>query len=450
MLQGKQELMNDSALQRFFNRQLEKWEDASRRYQDLRNVKTRDLTVGASSIKVQWNPARMVSTGASIDKKVIADRPCFLCEANRPKEQTKKSVDSHFDLLVNPYPILPVHFTIPSVKHEPQRIRENYGEIHKLLEEYPEMMVFYNGPKCGASAPDHAHFQAGTSGRLPLQLSWQRLSRNLTTIISLNEGEDISLIEEYPCPALLIRSHSQYSGEQLFLRLYEALPMQEDDTEPMMNIVSWRRDDEYLSVVFPRGKHRPDCYYAQGNDQYIISPGALDMAGLIITPRQEDFERLTPELALSILNEVSLSKEQLQQVIARLQDKSQTSNFKTQNSKEPTVTVGIVTAEKIDFQLNQAYVAKGEVITGPQTVEFSEGGILWRGTQYRELTFTPQAPDATFSLSDVTIGVDFHWERKETQEFEGTLRIVVEADKIVAINELPVERYLTSVIASLH
>ena len=448
MLQGKQELMNDSALQRFFNRQLEKWEDASRRYQDLRNVKTRDLTVGASSIKVQWNPARMVSTGASIDKKVIADRPCFLCEANRPKEQTKKSVDSHFDLLVNPYPILPVHFTIPSVKHEPQRIRENYGEIHKLLEEYPEMMVFYNGPKCGASAPDHAHFQAGTSGRLPLQLSWQRLSRNLTTIISLNEGEDISLIEEYPCPALLIRSHSQYSGEQLFLRLYEALPMQEDDTEPMMNIVSWRRDDEYLSVVFPRGKHRPDCYYAQGNDQYIISPGALDMAGLIITPRQEDFERLTPELALSILNEVSLSKEQLQQVIARLQDKSQTSNFKTQNSKEPTVTVGIVTAEKIDFQLNQAYVAKGEMITGPQTVEFSEGGILWRGTQYRELTFTPQAPDATFSLSDVTIGVDFHWERKETQEFEGTLRIVVEADKIVAINELPVERYLTSVIAS--
>jgi len=448
MLQGKQELMNDSALQRFFNRQLEKWDDARRRYNDLRNVKTRELAVGASSVQVQWNPARIVSTGASIDKKVIDERPCFLCEANRPKEQTKKSVDSRFDLLVNPYPILPVHFTIPCVRHEPQRIRENYGEIHKLLEEYPEMMVFYNGPKCGASAPDHAHFQAGTSGRLPLQLSWQRLSRNLTTIVSLNEGEDISLIEEYHCPALLIRSHSQYSGEQLFLRLYDALPIQDDDTEPMMNIISWRRDDEYLSVVFPRGKHRPHCYYAQGNDQYIISPGALDMAGLIITPRQEDFERLTPEKALAILNEVSLSKEQLRQVISRLQDKSQTSNSKLQTSKEPTVTVGIVTAEKITFELNQAYVAKGEVITGPQTVTFSEGGILWRGTQYRELTFTPQTPDATFSLSDVTIGVDFHWERKETQVFEGTLRIVVEADKIVAINELPVERYLTSVIAS--
>ena len=449
MLQGKQELMNDSPLQRFFNRQLEKWDDARNRYHELRNVRTRELAMGASSIQVQWNPARMVSTGASIDKKAIAERPCFLCEANRPKEQTKKSVDNHFDLLVNPYPILPTHFTIPSVKHEPQRIRDIYGEIHKLLDEYPELMVFYNGPKCGASAPDHAHLQAGTSGRLPLQMSWQRLSRNLTLLISLNDDENISLIDEYPCPALLIRSHTPYGDEQLFLRLYEALPMQDDDAEPMMNIVSWRCDDEYLSVVFPRGKHRPDCYYAQGNDQYIISPGALDMAGLIITPRQEDFERLTSEKALSILNEVSLPKEQLQQVIEKLSaNKLSTLNAQLSTKKEPTVSVGLVTVQKISFELNQAYVAKGEVITGPQTVAFSEGGILWRGTQYHELTFTPQDEHATFSLYDVTIGVDFHWERQQTMVYEGALRIVVEADKIVAINELPVERYLRSVISS--
>ena len=449
MLQGKQELMNDSPLQRFFYRQLEKWDDARNRYHELRNVRTRELAMGASSIQVQWNPARMVSTGASIDKKAIAERPCFLCEANRPKEQTKKSVDSHFDLLVNPYPILPTHFTIPRVKHEPQRIRDIYGEIHKLLDEYPELMVFYNGPKCGASAPDHAHLQAGTSGRLPLQMSWQRLSRNLTPLISLNDDESISLIDEYPCPALLIRSHTPYGDEQLFLRLYDALPMQDDDAEPMMNIVSWRCDDEYLSVVFPRGKHRPDCYYAQGNDQYIISPGALDMAGLIITPRQEDFERLTPEKALSILNEVSLPKEQLQQVIDKLSaNKLSTLNAQLSTKKEPTVSVGLVTAQKISFELNQAYVAKGEVITGPQTVAFSEGGILWRGTQYHELTFTPQDEHATFSLYDVTIGVDFHWERQQTMVYEGALRIVVEADKIVAINELPVERYLRSVISS--
>ena len=449
MLKGKQELLNDSPLMRFFNRQLEKWDDARRRYQDLRNVKTRELSVGTSTMKVQWNPARIVSTGAKIDKQTLAERPCFLCEQNRPKEQVKKSIDGQYELLVNPYPILPIHFTIPSVKHEPQLIRNSYSEIHKLLSEYPSMMVFYNGPKCGASAPDHAHFQGGTSGVLPLQMAWQRLSRNLKPILNLNDEEGISLIEEYPCPALLIHSKSEYSDEQLFIRLYEALPLPEGEPEPMMNIVSWRHDTDYYSVVFPRKKHRPDCYYKEGDEQFIISPGALDMAGFIVTPRKEDFERITPEVALGILNEVSLQPDELKQIIAKLQaTQSSMVNGQWSMKKEPNVTVGIVSGERISFSLNKPYVAKGEVITGQQVVEFSEGGILWRGTQYRNLTFTPQSKDASFSLNDVTIGVNFHWERKETQTFEGTLRIVVEADKIVAINELPVEKYLTSVISS--
>ena len=450
MNQGKQELMADSPLQRFFNRQLEKWEAARQRYYDLRTVKTRELVVGSSSIQVQWNPARIVSTGAKIDQKTIAERPCFLCEQNRPKEQVKKVIDNQYELLVNPYPILPQHFTIPSVKHQPQRILESYSEIHKLLEEYPEMMVFYNGPLCGASAPDHAHFQAGTSGILPLQKSWKRLSGNLTKIVSLNDNEDLSLIEDYPCTALLIRSRSQYGDEQLFRRLYEALPAGEP--EPMMNIVAWRRDEEFYSVVFPRTKHRPDCYYKQGDEQYIISPGALDMAGLFITPRQEDYERITPEIALAILDEITLKGEALQQVLDTLRTGSEANgsmfNVQCSMKKEPNVSVGIVSAEKISFTLNQPYTAKGETLTGEQQVEFCEGGILWRGNQYRELTFTPQTDDASFSLYDVTIGVNFHWERKETQVFSGTLRLVVEADKIVAINELPVERYLTSVISS--
>lgn len=449
MLQGKQELINDSPLMRFFNRQLEKWDDARLRYQDLRNVKTRELVVGTSTMKVQWNPARIVSTGAKIDKQTLAERPCFLCEQNRPKEQVKKSIDGQYELLVNPYPILPIHFTIPSVKHEPQLIRNSYSEIHKLLSEYPSMMVFYNGPKCGASAPDHAHFQAGTSGVLPLQMAWQRLSRNLKPILNLNDEEGISLIEEYPCPALLIHSKSEYSDEQLFIRLYEALPVPEGEPEPMLNIISWRHDADYYSVVFPRKKHRPDCYFKEGCEQFIISPGALDMAGFIVTPRKEDFERITPEVALGILNEVSLQPDELQQVITKLKaTQLSTINCQLSTKKEPFVTVGIVSGDKISFSLNKPYVAKGEVITGQQVVEFSEGGILWRGTQYRNLTFTPQSKDASFSLNDVTIGVNFHWERKETQTFEGTLRIVVEADKIVAINELPVEKYLTSVISS--
>ena len=455
MLQGKLDLLQDSPLQRFFNRQLERWDSVRQRYRELRNVKTRELAVGASSIVVQWNPARMVSTGAKIDAKTLSERPCFLCEQNRPAEQLKKTVDSQYELLVNPYPILAQHYTIPSLEHKPQQIYDSYGEIYKLLDEFPNLTVFYNGPQCGASAPDHAHFQAGTTGLLPLQLAWQRLSRNLTCIISLNEDEDLSLIDDYPTTAFLIRSHSSYGGEQLFRRLYQAMDEGNHSKEPMMNIVCWRKDEEYLVVVFPRTKHRPDCYYAEGDSQYIISPGALDMAGLIITPRQEDYERITSVVALSILQEISLTGDALQALIKRLQSSahspsaiSKKASANTRSTKEPNVCVGIVSGQRICFTLNAPFTAKGETLTGEQTVELSEGGILWRGQQYRELTFIPATSEASFSMHDVTIGSGFHWERQEKQTFIGVLHLVVDADQVVAINELPVESYLASVISS--
>ena len=154
-------------------------------------MKTHELQYEDFSLAVQWNPARITSTGAKIDAKTLEQRPCFLCEANRPKEQVKKIIDERYELLVNPFPILPTHFTIPSRRHEPQRIKGNFGEMMKIMREYPDYMVFYNGPKCGASAPDHAHFQAGTSGLVPLQRSWQRLSRNLTPLVTINDTEGI-------------------------------------------------------------------------------------------------------------------------------------------------------------------------------------------------------------------------------------------------------------------
>ncbi|MBQ8712704.1 MAG: DUF4922 domain-containing protein [Prevotella sp.] len=444
MMAGKEdEAMPESALKRFFDRQLDVWPDARRRYRELNGVSTRELSDETATVVLQWNPARIGSTGAKIDSRSISERPCFLCAQNRPQEQLKRIVDGKWELLVNPFPILPMHFTLPTLKHTPQAIRNMYGEMYRLLDAYPELLVFYNGPKCGASAPDHAHLQAGIPKMLPLLDSWQRLSRELMPVVSLSDDDDISVVTEYPCPALLIRSHSREAGEKLFRRLYEALPCKEGETEPMMNILAWRRDDEYLVVVFPRAKHRPDCY-----GQLMVSPGALDMAGLMITPREEDFQKLTAGQAVAILQEVSLSKEAFSKVIAGLQNEPQVSDQKPHSSKEPTVNVGIVSAQKIVFTLNVPYVAKGAEITGEQTVEFSEGGILWRGQQYSQLVFTPQSPDASFSLRDVTIGVNFHWERKQTQTFNGSLRLVVESDQITAINELPVERYLTSVISS--
>lgn len=450
MLQGKADIMEDSSISRFFNRQMEKWADARHRFRDLKHVETHQLS---DQLKVQWNPARIVSTGAKIDKKTLGDRPCFLCDKNRPKEQISKQIDERFLLLVNPFPILPVHFTIPARKHQPQSIYKNYGEMHRFLSLHSELMVFYNGPKCGASAPDHLHFQAGTSGILPLQANWQRLSRNLTDIISLNDDEKIALIHDFVVPAFVIISKSEDSDEALFQRLYKSMPVRGDETEPMMNIIAWRKGDEYISVVIPREKHRPEAYFAEGDAQMMVSPGALDMSGLIITPREEDFRKLTEESATAILQECGVSADKMNSIVTKLKA-SKEAELQVGTSalysydKEPEVKVGIVSGQKIHFSLNKPYLAKGETVIGEQEVEFSEGGVLWNGNQYSSLTFHPQSADASFSLSDVTIGVNFHWERKETQTFLGTLRFVVESDKICAINELPVEKYLESVISS--
>lgn len=437
------------SLQRFFDRQLSLWPEVRARYRQLRHVMTREVTIGDNAFAVQHNPARMVSTGAAISKEAISKRPCFLCDANRPKEQIARRLDDGYQLLVNPFPIMPMHFTIPALRHQPQTIHHHYGLVDQLLSRYSQLTVFYNGPKCGASAPDHLHLQAVAGALLPLQESWQRLSRSLNTIKTASNGGTISIISGYPCPALLMRYRTRQDSESLFRCVYRSLPEQADGTEPMMNIVAWRQGDETLSVVFPRKKHRPDCYYAEGKDKLMVSPGALDMAGLIITPRQSDFSSITSAKVQAILSEVALDKEEFQEVAERIIHYKHKPSAEAQApGEEPTVTVGIVSASQISFSLNAPYMAKGENISGPQRVEFSEGGILWNGTLYRELSFTPLSRESSFSLSNVIIGKDFHWERKETQTFQGTLRLVVEAEKICAINELPVETYLTSVISS--
>ena len=437
-----------SPLDRFFDRQLTLWPETRERYRELSHVETRELNVGTSTFEVQFNPARIRSTGATITKEAVAARPCFLCRKNRPEEQLMKIQDVDYELLVNPYPILPMHFTIPARRHHPQQIRGMYGEMIQLLVHYPELMVFYNGPLCGASAPDHAHLQAGTSGILPLQKEWQRLSRNLTEVARRGDDATLSVVEDYPCPALVIRARNRRSSERMFASLYHALPKMADQSEPMMNIVAWRGDDEFISVVFPRKKHRPDCYFKTGDEQLLVSPGALDMSGYLITPRREDFERITPEAAEAILKECALSPDEFETLKDRLAKTVVNVKRVSSMGEEPQVTVGIVSAQKIVFCLNGNYTAKGETITGEQMVELAEGGLLWRGQNYRELRFSPQGDDVSFTLRDVTIGVGFHWERQEEQTFRGTLRLVVEADKVLAINELPVEQYLESVISS--
>ncbi len=470
-----QHKVTEEELEAFFQKELQEWPEAAERYKALEEgVQTKELPLGEMMMAAQFNPARIVSTGAAIDKKTISERPCFLCDNNRPKKQHKLMTEKHYQILVNPYPILPQHFTIPMRRHTPQSIYSSFGTLRKMAWDMPKHIVFYNGPLCGASCPDHMHLQAGSRGIVPLERDWTMYEKGLRKLYPLTGEQTASmeeagnvgsrcglyLLEGYACPVFVIRSLPTESDSLLCQRVYKALPVIGDETEPRLNIVCWRqegsasRPDEIVTLIFPRSKHRPDCYYAEGKEQLLISPGALDMCGLFITPREQDFEALTAEKAASILKEVTLSEEELKPIITQLTDKAEGTATDGEEKKDDmpainqVVSVGIMKDTAIRFCMNNPYQAKGTEVTGEQIAEYTEGGIRWKDNVYQELTFRPQEDAASFTLHGVTIGQKFHWERQESQTFSGILKLVVDEDKIVAINILPVEDYLTSVISS--
>lgn len=317
-----------------FVHQMKVWKECAQRYTDLdekvqqRELPTAQLQANGSdldantscNLRVQFNSARIVSTGASIEKKAIAERPCFLCDKNRPKAQVHMPYSDGFQILVNPFPILHRHYTISSVTHQPQVFAPHISTFLHLVRDFEGDMVFYNGAHCGASAPDHVHFQAGTSDNVPLVSNWEEYELQPVSTVA---GAEIGIVTTYVCPALYVTGKSIEDVKAGLLRLLEHLPVAEGEAEPDVNVIGWMHEDsllpvtpdfEYIVVVFPRRKHRPDCYTAEGDAQYIISPGSIDMSGLIITPREEDFRRLTPEQAAAILQEVTLPMHEVEQI----------------------------------------------------------------------------------------------------------------------------------------
>ena len=434
---------NKHNIRAFFTHQLDTWDEIRQRYEALKHVGLKQL----GHRQLQYNPARMVSTGAQIDRQTIAQRACFLCEKNRPEEQLTIDLGDDFELMVNPFPVLPMHFTIVRKTHVSQTILENYTEIHRLLELFPELFVFYNGPMSGASAPDHMHLQAGIGQELPLMTVLRKLEKEQQVLIKQENGSSLSMFNSVSFKAFVIKSKAQETEMTLFKQLYDAMPVREGEKEPRMNIVAWRDGSEDVIVVLPRDNHRPACYFEEGDRRMVISPGALDMAGLIITPREEDFNRMSEDKLTSILKEVSIKEKDMENIKEKLTTVNNSQQLSEQNG-EPRVSVGIVTANEIVFSLHQPYNANGTTVSGKQSVSYENGAIIWNGKRYKELVFQPQEAGASFSLEDVTIGVNFHWERKETQTFLGILRFAIEGTAMWAINELPVERYLESVISS--
>ena len=382
-------------LETFFEEQLREWPLAHDNHDALTRVWSRELTSDklAIPLRVQYNPARIVSTGANIDKASIAARPCFLCAKNRPAEQRAMPLNADFEWLVNPFPILPHHYTIAAKVHRPQRILDAYDAMIQATLALPEeYIVFYNGPKCGASAPDHLHLQAGI-------FDCQLLTAN------------------YPYKTLLADS------KESFRSIYDSLPVTDGEEEPRMNVIAFRKGNHVSLIVIPRRAHRPHCYTAEGDKHYLISPGALDMGGLIVTPRREDYDRLTADKALDILCEVGVRT-------------------------EPTIDVGIMQGKEIEFTLNSPYHLRDSLHQGTFTAHLTGEGIVLDGTTHDSIELTPCDASATFSLHGVTIGKEFHWQQQETQTFQGSLVLRIIEGELHAINRIAIEDYLTSVIAS--
>ena len=403
------------ALRSFYESQLLEWPMARDNHEALSCVWSRELTSPKlpMPLHVQCNPARIVSTGASTDKASIASRPCFLCSTNRPKEQGSHKLNEEFEWLVNPYPILQEHYTIAARQHRAQRFLDGYETMIQATKMLPEgYIVFYNGPKCGASAPDHLHLQAGLDNEVPL----------VKYAKSLPVEHSMQTIAPFGYLTYLIQDAE---NRDTVNRLYHSLPIPEEEYEPRINAVAYRKGDKVSLLIIPRKAHRPRCYSAKDNTQYLISPGTLDMCGLIITPRPEDYDRLSTARAIDILCEVGVRT-------------------------EPTIDVGIMQGREISFTLNNAYIANNTLYNkGEYTARLEAGKICFDNNLYDELSFKyATANPSTFSLHGVTIGKEFHWQQQESQTFQGSLILRIIDSELHAINRIAIEDYLTSVIAS--
>ena len=304
----------------FIENQLAKWQTARTNHEALNQIETRRFELAGNTITVQFNPARAVSTCAKVDKSSIEARKCFLCPENKPNEQDEIiiSLDEPFSLRINPYPILPGHLTISSLKHQDQvladkTIRQLPGKLISWLEEYfaSDYVLFYNGAKCGASAPDHFHFQAVKQSDVPVIQQWERLMETAVREkeIKTENGNTYSSfqITSYICPIqVFICNHSADILPEMINQYLQSFPLHEGESEPRYNLFAWQdKQRGFTMAYFPREKHRPACYTATGGEQLLVSPGALDMAGLLVTPRKEDFYKITESDITQIYKEVA-------------------------------------------------------------------------------------------------------------------------------------------------
>ncbi|MBQ0124251.1 MAG: DUF4922 domain-containing protein [Bacteroidales bacterium] len=420
-----------------FSRELALHGRAFENYQALASVECKDMPVDGFPAKLFFNPARVASVMAKVDEETLRHRKCFLCpDGLEEKQQTTvwKSGDGpEYWIRVNPFPIFDHHFTISVARHERQQIKGHYADMLSLARELPEYVIFYNGPMCGASAPDHMHFQAVPSGCLPVE-KMVRNGEGIRKIVD-RDGIIISKIEKYAEGAFVLRGSDPAVLERQFSRLVSLGEVQtEREWEPRMNIISWYDGKDFTTIVFFRAESRPECFWTEDSDRRIlISPASVEMSGVAIVSSRDSFDKLTPEILGKIIKEVSPDFQKAQIMENKIK------------RDQAVLSVGIFSLPEVSFCFNSPYTFGGKRYEGPQKATVKDGKVLFDGQLHDVVQF---AGDGTFTLIDVIIGVNFHWERRENQTFQGTLKLIVENGCVTAINQIGIEDYLYSVISS--
>ncbi len=302
-----------------FRKQMNNWPALAEGYAALEKSLVKEVDGGNWKARIQCNPRRIVSSGAKLDPEAIKKRPCFLCPRNLPVEQEAILYRKNYNILCNPAPIFPGHLTIAARRHIPQELRENVETLLLLADDFgPGTTVFYNGPKAGASAPDHLHFQAAPSGLMPIE--GEAFRKWGAAEVKTMDGVAITRTVALARGVIVMEASQAAAVFDVVVNIMDIIEscLTDSDGEPPLNIFCSRFGERWKLLLCPRIKHRPDVFFCKGEKQIVVSPGAADMGGVVIAPRERDFHLLTAELIADIYREVAFGDDATEKILSKL------------------------------------------------------------------------------------------------------------------------------------
>jgi len=310
-----------------FEDQKQSWPLLGANWKKLSAARLKQFDFEGFSIHVQNNPKRITSSAAKVDKVSIEKRACFLCQENRPPEEKNVWFGQEYEILCNPFPIFREHFTIAKAEHTPQVIESEFRSFLELSKALPELAVFYNAPNCGASAPDHMHFQAGNRGFMPIEKELESLKQKYGELLHGSDAASITAVNDGLRRFYVMESSSRKLLEEMGAWAFGFLRELQPGEEPMINMLSYYCQG-WQVLLFPCRKHRPWQYFEEGEQNILLSPASVDMGGTLIMPLEKDFEKITREDIVDIFSQVSFSDIDFKRMNGYLKAKCKTNESK--------------------------------------------------------------------------------------------------------------------------